>query len=85
MPSQQAVGDIAEQTRQAIDWLQRIYLGQQSQSTAISDTVDKADDIAEQTRQAIDWLQRIYLGQQSQSTAISDTANKSDANEAMLQ
>ncbi|TBQ52389.1 CotH kinase family protein, partial [Klebsiella quasipneumoniae] len=77
--------DIAEQTRQAIDWLQRIYLGQQSQSTAISDTVDKADDIAEQTRQAIDWLQRIYLGQQSQSTAISDTANKSDANEAMLQ
>ncbi|WP_261804029.1 CotH kinase family protein [Klebsiella quasipneumoniae] len=85
MPSQQTVGDIAEQTRQAIDWLQRIYLGQQSQSTAISDTVDKADDIAEQTRQAIDWLQRIYLGQQSQSTAISDTANKSDANEAMLQ
>ncbi|MFP8181644.1 hypothetical protein ACLHXR_27410, partial [Klebsiella quasipneumoniae] len=66
MPSQKAVDDIEEQTRQAIDWLQRMYLGQQSQVTAISDTVDKVDDIEEQTRQAIDWLQRMYLGQQSQ-------------------
>ncbi|WP_418935985.1 CotH kinase family protein [Klebsiella pneumoniae] len=85
MPSQQAVDDIEEQTRQAIDWLQRMYLGQQSQVTAISDTVDKVDDIEEQTRQAIDWLQRMYLGQQSQVTAISDTVDKSDANEIALQ
>ncbi|TBO72867.1 hypothetical protein EXT85_19830 [Klebsiella quasipneumoniae subsp. similipneumoniae] len=69
MPSQQAVGDIAEQTRQAIDWLQRIYLGQQSQSTAISDTANKSD-----ANEAM--LQRLYLGQQSQSTAISDTAEQ---------
>ncbi|HBT6122771.1 TPA: hypothetical protein MCD08_003884, partial [Klebsiella pneumoniae] len=27
MPSQQAVDDIEEQARQAIDWLQRLYLG----------------------------------------------------------
>ncbi|WP_446915827.1 CotH kinase family protein [Klebsiella pneumoniae] len=85
MPSQKAVDDIEEQTRQAIDWLQRMYLGQQSQVTAISDTVDKVDDIEEQTRQAIDWLQRMYLGQQSQVTAISDTVDKSDANEIALQ
>ena len=69
MPSQQAVGDIAEQTRQATDWLQRIYLGQQSQSTAISDTANKSD-----ANEAM--LQRLYLGQQSQSTAISDTAEQ---------
>ena len=78
MPSQQAVDDIEEQTRQATDGLQRIYLGQQSQATAISDTVDKLDanEIA---------LQRIYLGQQSQATAISDTVDKLDATEITLQ
>ena len=78
MPSQQAVDDIEEQTRQATDGLQRIYLGQQSQATAISDTVDKLDanEIA---------LQRIYLGQQSQATAISDTVDKLDATEIALQ
>ncbi|MCM6406450.1 hypothetical protein M4C12_23645, partial [Klebsiella pneumoniae] len=43
MPSQQAVDDIEEQTRQATDALQHIYLGQQSQATAISCTVDKLD------------------------------------------
>ncbi|WP_207308226.1 hypothetical protein, partial [Klebsiella quasipneumoniae] len=50
-------------------WLQRIYLGQQSQSTAISDTANKSD-----ANEAM--LQRLYLGQQSQSTAISDTAEQ---------
>ncbi|MEJ0866516.1 hypothetical protein WDU25_26405, partial [Klebsiella pneumoniae] len=43
MPSQQAVDDIEEQARQAIDWLQRLYLGQQSQTTAISDTANKSN------------------------------------------
>ena len=78
MPSQQAVGDIAEQTRQALDWLQRVYLGQQSQAAAISDTTDKsnANEIA---------LQRLYLGQQSQGTAISDTADKTDDIEEQIQ
>ena len=78
MPSQQAV-DLLKQ------WLQRLYLGQQSQASAISDTVDKTDGIEDQLRQTIDWLQHIYLGQQSQSTAISDTADKSNANEVVLQ
>ncbi|MFH8131922.1 hypothetical protein ACGBZE_028840, partial [Klebsiella pneumoniae] len=78
MPSQQAVDDIEEQARQAIDWLQRLYLGQQSQTTAISDTANKSN-----ANEAM--LQRMYLAQQSQTTAISDTANKSNANEAMLQ
>ncbi|HEN5146382.1 TPA: CotH kinase family protein, partial [Klebsiella quasipneumoniae subsp. similipneumoniae] len=65
MPSQQAVDDIEEQTRQAIDWLQRMYLGQQSQVTAISDTVDKSDanEIA---------LQRIYLAQQLHTATLSE-------------
>ena len=85
MPSQQAVDDIEEQTQQAIEWLQRLYLGQQSQATAISDTADKADDIEEQIQQAIEWLQRLYLGQQSQAAAISDTTDKSNANEIALQ
>nr|WP_278182347.1 CotH kinase family protein [Escherichia coli] len=64
MPSQQAVDDIEEQTRQATDGLQRIYLGQQSQATAISDTVDKLDanEIA---------LQRIYLAHQVQAATLS--------------
>ncbi|MDZ3229945.1 hypothetical protein M3B44_25830, partial [Klebsiella quasipneumoniae] len=78
MPSQQAVDDIEEQTKQAVDWLQRVYLGQQSQAAAISDTTDKsnANEIA---------LQRVYLGQQSQAAAISDTTDKSNANEIALQ
>ncbi len=65
IPSQQAVDDIEEQTRQAIDWLQRMYLGQQSQVTAISDTVDKSDanEIA---------LQRIYLAQQLHTATLSE-------------
>ncbi|HFG0016469.1 TPA: CotH kinase family protein [Escherichia coli] len=64
MSSQQAVDDIEEQTRQATDGLQRIYLGQQSQATAISDTVDKLDanEIA---------LQRIYLAHQVQAATLS--------------
>ncbi|SSN62804.1 CotH kinase family protein [Klebsiella pneumoniae] len=78
MPSQQAVDDIAEQTQQATDWLQRMYLAQQSQTTAISDTADKSN-----ANEAT--LQRMYLAQQSQTTAISDTADKSNANEATLQ
>ncbi|WP_439022996.1 CotH kinase family protein (plasmid) [Klebsiella pneumoniae] len=78
MPSQQAVDDIAEQTQQATDWLQRLHLGQQKQSAAISYTADKSN-----ANEAM--LQRMYLAQQSQTTAISDTANKSNANEAMLQ
>ncbi|MDK1955685.1 hypothetical protein LRR72_20820, partial [Klebsiella pneumoniae] len=78
MPSQQAVDDIEEQTRQATDGLQRIYLGQQSQATAISGTVDKLD--ATETA-----LQHIYLGQQNQTTAISGTVDKLDATETALQ
>ncbi|WP_439232111.1 CotH kinase family protein [Klebsiella quasipneumoniae] len=65
MPSQQAVDDIEEQTRQATDWLQRLYLGQQNQITAISDTADKSDanEIA---------LQRIYLAQQLHAATLSE-------------
>lgn len=65
MPSQQAVDDIEEQTRQATDWLQRLYLGQQNQITAISDTADKSDanEIA---------LQRLYLAQQLHAATLSE-------------
>ena len=58
MPSQQAVDDIEEQTQQATDWLQRLHLGQQKQSTAISYTADKSN-----ANEAM--LQRMYLAQQS--------------------
>ncbi|HGN8976408.1 TPA: CotH kinase family protein [Klebsiella pneumoniae] len=69
MPSQKAVDDIAEQTQQATDWLQRIYLGQQGQITAISGAVDKSDanEIA---------LQRIYLAQQAQATVLSEAGSQ---------
>ncbi|KME78638.1 hypothetical protein SM12_02701, partial [Klebsiella pneumoniae] len=64
MPSQQAVDDIEEQTQQATDWLQRLHLGQQKQSAAISYTADKSN-----ANEAM--LQRLHLGQQKQSAAIS--------------
>ncbi|KME82801.1 hypothetical protein SM12_00545, partial [Klebsiella pneumoniae] len=64
MPSQQAVDDIEEQARQAIDWLQRLYLGQQSQTTAISDTANKSN-----ANEAT--LQRIYLAQQLHAATLS--------------
>ncbi|MEH3746065.1 hypothetical protein POW95_17390, partial [Klebsiella pneumoniae] len=71
MPSQKAVDDIAEQTQQATDWLQRIYLGQQSQTTAISDTADKSN-----ANEAM--LQRIYLAQQLLSCAVNEVSGLPD-------
>ncbi|HCL5947913.1 TPA: CotH kinase family protein, partial [Klebsiella pneumoniae] len=45
MPSQKAVDDIAEQTQQATDWLQRIYLAQQLLSCAVNEVSGLPDTV----------------------------------------
>lgn len=63
MPSQQAVDDIEEQTQQATDWLQRIYLGQQIQAETQS-------QITKDNENAITALQHISLSLQVISEII---------------
>ena len=63
MPSQQAVDDIEEQTQQATDWLQRIYLGQQIQAETQS-------QITNDNENAITALQHISLSLQVISEII---------------
>ncbi|MGR9097808.1 hypothetical protein ACP6ET_22845 [Klebsiella quasipneumoniae] len=69
--------------------IQRLYISQQIQMSAINDTAQNVDDNNQQATDWLygleQWLQRLYLGQQNQITAISDTADKSDANEIALQ
>ena len=76
MPSQQAVDDIEEQTQQATDWLQRIYLGQQIQAETQS-------QITKDSENAITALQNISLSMQVISEIIfsqENTLNKSQNN-----
>ncbi|MBO3250968.1 CotH kinase family protein [Klebsiella quasipneumoniae] len=68
MPSQQAVDDIEEQTQQATDWLQRIYLGQQIQAETQS-------QITKDNENAITALQHISLSLQVISEIIFSQEN----------
>ncbi|HDZ9441233.1 TPA: CotH kinase family protein [Klebsiella quasipneumoniae subsp. similipneumoniae] len=76
MPSQQAVDDIEEQTQQATDWLQRIYLGQHIQAETQS-------QITNDNENAITALQHISLSLQVISEIIfsqGSTLNSSQNN-----
>lgn len=76
MPSQKAVDDIAEQTQQATDWLQRIYLGQQIQAETQS-------QITNDNENAITALQHLSLSLQVISEIIfsqESTLNESQVN-----
>ena len=68
MPSQQAVDDIEEQTQQATDWLQRIYLGQHIQAETQS-------QITNDNENAITALQHISLSLQVISEIIFSQEN----------
>lgn len=75
MPSLQAVDDIEEQTRQAIDWLQHIYLSQQIQA-------DTQSQLSDDNENAIIALQRLSLSLQviseiifSQGSTLNDSQN----------
>ncbi|HDU8303788.1 TPA: CotH kinase family protein, partial [Klebsiella pneumoniae] len=74
MPSQQAVDDIAEQTQQATDGLQRIYLAQQLLSCAVND-LDTTDQIISET------LQRLVVSQQVIAEGVNELSQLPDTAE----
>lgn len=74
MPSQQAVDDIAEQTQQATDGLQRIYLAQQLLSCAMND-LDTTDQIISET------LQRLVVSQQVIAEGVNELSQLPDTAE----